>query len=114
MANPVKLPVSRLKYGNKFTTVDGIKFRSKRESVYYADYRDQQKRGEIHDLELQPRYKIVINGAKICTVVLDFQYRDARGELHVIDVKGWDDKFSKLKRKLVEALFPHVNIEVVK
>lgn len=104
----------RLKYGNIFTVVDGIKFRSKRESVYYRDYKILERAGEITNLELQPRYPIVINGAKICTVVLDFQFREKTGRLRVIDVKGMDDKYSQLKRKLVQAVYPHVTVEVVK
>lgn len=107
-------PVKRLKYGNTFTIVDGIKFRSKREAKYYTDYKVQAWAGLITHFERQPRYKIVINGKLICTVILDFQYREAdTGILHVIDVKGVDDKYSQLKRKLVEAMYP-ITVELVK
>lgn len=102
------------KYGAQKTCIDGITFHSKREALYYADLRLLEKAGEIHSLEIQPKYPIVIDGKKVCNVILDFQFREKDGRLRVIDVKGMDTPMSRLKRKLVSAVYPHVNVEVVK
>ena len=104
----------KMKYKNQFTEVNGVRFHSIREASYYADYRLLLIAGEIHDLVLQPKYPIIINGKKICNVILDFQFREKTGHLRVIDVKGMDTPMSKLKRKLVEAVYPHITVEIVK
>jgi hypothetical protein len=70
--------------------------------------------GEIRDLELQPRFPIVINGKKVCTYIADFAYRDGQsGNKHVEDSKGYRTDLYRLKKKLVEAHFPHIVIEEV-
>lgn len=103
---------------NKFkairTTVDGITFASKREAKYYADLKVLESNNKIRQLELQPRFKCVVDGRKICTYVADFAFRENDGQYRVWDVKGVETPVFKLKRKLVEALFPYVRIEVVK
>ena len=71
--NP-KLKRSRPKYGNKKTTVHGIKFDSKWESERYLYLKSLEKAGRVKDLELQPRYNIMVNDQKICAYVADFKY----------------------------------------
>lgn len=83
-----------------------IKFHSGAEAARYDVLRDQQSRGEIQGLELQPVYKIYIKGKLICKVILDFRYLTKSGELQVEDVKGKDTDMSRLKRKMVEAVYP--------
>lgn len=64
--------------------------------------------GEIHELELQPSFPVVINFQKICTYKADFKYKTKAGETIIEDVKGSEkyvtDLF-KLKKKLVEAVY---------
>lgn len=102
------------KYGAVKTVVDGITFASKREAKYYSDYKLLEKAGEISHLELQPKYVIAHNGRPICTVILDFRFREKDGRLRVIDVKGLDNPLSRLKRRLVEAFFPGTIVELAK
>lgn len=102
------------KYRNKPTTLDGITFHSMREAAYYADLRLQERAGEIRQLELQPKFPCVVNGIKVCTYIADFRYREKNGRLRVIDVKGMVTPMFRIKKKLVEAIYPHVEIEVVK
>ena len=47
------------KYGAKSVTIDGHVFPSKRESEYYLLYKDMLERGEIVNLELQPRFTLI-------------------------------------------------------
>lgn len=102
------------KYKSIKTTIDGITFHSKRESVYYSDYKLLEQSGEITHLELQPKYPIVINGKKICTAIFDFRFREKDGRSRVIDVKGMDTPVSRLKRRMVEAMYPGVTVELAK
>lgn len=103
------------KYRNKPTVVDGIRFASIRESVYYGDLRLLERAGKISDLTLQPSFAIVWpgTGAKICRVVGDFMFLE-NGRDVVVDVKGKDNAMSKLKRKLVKAAYPDIEWRVVK
>ena len=104
--------MKRNKYGAKPTTVNGIRFHSKRESEHYLKLRRELLGGKISDLELQPSYQIAVNGMKICSYIADFRYnRD--GVSIVEDVKGMDTSTSKLKRKLVKALYG-VDVVIIK
>lgn len=104
--------MKRNKYGAKPTTVNGIRFHSKRESEHYLKLRRELLEGKISDLELQPAYQITVNGMKICKYVADFRYnRD--GASIVEDVKGMDTRLSKIKRKLVKALY-NVDVLIIK
>lgn len=105
---------TKSKYGAKKTSVDGITFHSKREAHWYGIYKMMEQAGEISQLVLQPPFKIVINGKKVCTYLADFSFRDKTGNLHVIDVKGVRTEVYRLKKKLVEAFYPHVKITEIK
>ncbi|UEM08092.1 DUF1064 domain-containing protein (plasmid) [Skermanella rosea] len=64
----------RPKFGNKAIVIDGHTFHSAREGVRYRELSVLLRLGEISDLELQPTYRIEINGRWICNVKLDFRY----------------------------------------
>lgn len=119
MALPVKLLSGnvkrRSKYGSTFAVENGIRFRSKAEANRYLGLRLLEQSGEIQGLELQPTYKCTINGVLVCKYVADFRYftrptNTKRGEYIVEDVKGHKTALYKLKKKLVEALYPGVVI----
>ena len=124
---------SRSKYKAVKTTIDGITFDSKKEAKRYTELKLLEKTGMISHLELQPEYKIIINGVKVCTYRGDFQYftvrredekpyRNSKGELvvqtmtgdpegHILeDVKGFKTPIYRLKKKLVEACYPGTQI----
>lgn len=105
---------ARSKYGAKKTSIGSITFDSGLEAKHYSALFIMQQRGEISDLELQPIYPIIINGSHVCKVILDFRYRDKDGRIHVVDAKGKDTAISRLKRKLVEAAYPGMKVEIVK
>lgn len=102
----------RGKYGNMRTVVDGFEFQSKAEAARYSQLKLLQKTGHIRGLELQPAFPVVIGGKKVCTYRADFAYFD-REERVVEDVKGCKTPLYKLKKKLVEALYPGVVIREV-
>lgn len=99
----------RHKYNAVKTTVDGITFDSRKEAEQYFALLARQRMGEISDLQLQPDFPITINGQTIAHYVADFRYVDLASNLTVIlDVKSKPTKtpIYRLKKKLVEALYP--------
>ena len=101
------------KYRAVRTTVDGIAFASRAEARRYKELRLLERAGEISRLELQPVFPVTINGALICKYVADFVYF-ADGARVVEDVKGMVTPVYRLKKKLVEALYPGVKIVEVR
>lgn len=99
------IPALPSKYKSTRTqTSDGKWFASKREARRYEDLLLLEKAGEITDLKCQVRFRVEINGKKICTYVADFTYR-FKGHLLVEDVKGYRTPVYKLKRKLMLAVY---------
>lgn len=107
----------------KRVQVDGHWFQSQREANRYCELKMLERSGEISDLELQPRFDLVVNGQKIGFWKGDFRYfsrpsNNARGEYVVEDVKSSGTRkepMHRIKVKLVEALYPSVKItEVVR
>jgi hypothetical protein len=103
------------KYLSKRVTIDGMKFDSIKEGEYYGVEKMKLRAGEIKSFRRQVRYKIVINGIKICTYVADFVEYFHDGTIRVIDVKS---DFTRtlslyvLKKKLMLALYGIKIIEV--
>lgn len=92
--------------------IDGIRFASQAEGRRYAELKLLERAGEISRLELQPSFRCEINGKLVCTYRADFAYF-ADNKRHIIDVKGVRTPVYRIKKKLVEALFPGVNITEV-
>lgn len=77
----------RSKYGNKRTTVDGIKFDSKKEADRYGSLKLLERHGAISNLELQPEYHFRHKGKLLMTYRPDFRYVED-GALVIEDVKS--------------------------
>lgn len=104
------------KYRNKKTYIGELKFDSKHEAKIYSGLALREKAGEIYDLQLQPKFPLVVNGKKVATYVGDFRYLDAAGRVHIVDAKSAITRKNstyRLKRKLFEALHPGLVIEEV-
>ena len=101
------------KYGAVRTVIDGHVFSSKAEARHYGTLKLAERARRIGKLRLQPSYDIVLKGVKICRVVMDFEYREGV-ETVAVDVKGFDTALSRLKRKLLAAMYPNLVIRVVK
>ena len=96
----------RHKYHAVRTELDGIKFPSKKEALYYQRLKNLKRAGEVvFFLRQVPFY--LPGGVKY---VVDFQVFYADGSVAFIDVKGMRTATYKAKKKMVEALFP-VEIE---
>jgi hypothetical protein len=97
---PKRKPLPRRsKFGNSIVTIDGIKFRSKREARRYEELKLLQRLNHISDLKLQPRFALV----QEVTYVADFEYYDRlRGQVVVEDVKGYRTRQYLQKKKLMK------------
>lgn len=93
-----------LKYRNIITEVDGIKFHSKAEAIYYSKLKLYIKLGEVVKFERQVPYELIVNGILICKYVADFVVYYSDGTVKVVDVKGVRTEVYKLKYKLMLAL----------
>ena len=109
------------KYRAIRTMVDGIYFDSKREANRYSELKMMEKAGIINSLKLQPEFKCVVNGKKVCTYKADFEYLmvddiGPQGQISyyiVEDVKGFKTPVYRLKKKLVEACYPGTVIKEI-
>ena len=108
---------SKSKYFAKRTEYDGIVFDSKLEAARYKILKQLEQAGELTDLEVQVDFPCVVtvNGEdqKICSYIADFRYK-RDGEVVVEDTKGVITQVFRLKKKLVEALYPGTKILIVK
>jgi len=93
----------RMKYRNKITIVDNIRFDSIKEANYYGKLKLLLKSGEVLSFERQVRYKLVVNGVLVCTYVSDFDVVWRDSGLKVTDVKGVLTPMFKIKSKLMKA-----------
>lgn len=94
------------KYRARSTIVDGIKFASVKEARRYGELKLLQKAGKIRNLELQPRFPLIVGGVKVCEYRADFVYHDDRGKIIVEDVKGYKKiQVYQIKKKLFEAIY---------
>ncbi len=100
---------SRRKYGNSPTVVDGHRFDSKKEAARYGELRMLERAGKIGDLQLQPRFPLVVHEQDCGTYVGDFSYWVTEtGDRVIEDVKSAATRklpTYRLKVKLVWALY---------
>ena len=97
------------KYNNRKTILDGIKFDSAKEARRYAELKLLEQAGEIKNLELQKRFRLIVGGVWVADYVADFWYFEKLEpggiwEEVVEDVKGFQTDVYKLKRRLMLAI----------
>ena len=109
------------KYRAIKTVVDGITFDSKKEAKRYSELKMMEKAGIIATLRLQPEFKCMVKGKKVCTYKADFEYLmvdeegpDGQIGYYIVeDVKGFKTPVYRLKKKLVEACYPGTVIKEI-
>jgi len=103
---------------NKFravrTTLDGITFDSKREAAFYAELKLRERAGEVCDVELQPRFPLMVGSEVIGSYRADFAFWDNReNRKRVVDVKGVEPRGFRRTLKHVRAQYG-VEVEIVR
>lgn len=99
-----KFNVDNSDAGKEARTADNIVFDSIREKNTYLELKASLKAGILRELELQVRFPLIVNGVKVCTIVVDFKTIDREGKVGILDAKGFSTPVYKLKRKLFEAV----------
>lgn len=97
------------KYGNRKVELDGFMFDSRREANRYLELKLLERSGQITNLELQPRYDLIVNGMNCGFYKADFRYQEGENTI-VEDAKGMKTAVYSLKKKLVKAIH---GIEIV-
>lgn len=98
------------KFKNVKTTVDGIKFDSKKEAARYCELKLLLKAGKIKSLELQKVFvlaqSVIINGRKRPPLkyICDFYYADNLRGFVTEDVKGVKTAAYIIKRHLMKSV----------
>lgn len=98
--------------GYRPTTVDGIRFDSKRESERYLELLLLERAGAIRRIKVHKRYKLIIRDVPILTETgrvmqyeCDFEYLDLEtGETIIEDVKGHKTDTYKVKKAIMQAM----------
>lgn len=101
-------PGQRHKYGvaaKEDRTLNGVVFHSKAEARFAFDLDRLKDAGEIQSYDLQVRYPLVVNGAKVGAYVGDFLVLHSAGHRELIEVKGAWTATAKLKWKIFLALY---------
>lgn len=119
---PKRSPLSKalgldVKAGQKFnakrTELHGITFDSQKEANYYAELLIRVRRGEVEDVQVQPKFPLYVHAlatgspaAQIGVYRGDFRYRVVATREHVvIDCKGMRTPLYRWKKKHVEAQY---------
>lgn len=97
----------RSKYGATPTSVDGIRFDSKREAAYYQKLKARVAAGEVQYFLRQTPLHLP-GGTKL---VVDFVEFLADGRVRYVDVKGHETQTFRVKKREVEHHYP-VRIEL--
>jgi len=95
------------KFHAKPTSRYGIHFDSQKEARYYDTLILRQKAGEVLFFLRQIPFDLP-GGVKHR---IDFMEFWSDGTVHVVEIKGYDTPAGKMKRKMVESLYP-ITIEV--
>ena len=77
----------RSKFRNIPTEVDGVRFASRAEARRYGELKLLERAGEILQLEMQPKYELMVNGIRVGRYTGDFRYVE-KGATVVEDVKS--------------------------
>lgn len=93
------------KFSARRTVVDGIRFDSAREARRYCELKALERGGQVRNLELQPRYPLLVNGVLIGHYRADFRYTEVHtGRVVVEDAKGVRTRDYLLRKKLMRAV----------
>lgn len=104
------------KYGNVVTIYKGDRYDSAREASYARelDLLLHEKNGKLKEWQRQVDVVLVVNGLKVCSIIVDFLeiYKD--GHERWVEIKGKETPDWKLKWRLFDALHPDWDKVVVK
>lgn len=93
----------------------GRVYHSKAESLYAFGLDMQKSQRAIFNWKAQVGFPITISGVFICKVIIDFEVEDIEGAPpRYVELKGWLSEVWRLKKKLLLACYPDINLTVVR
>lgn len=100
------------KYGAKRTKIDGLLFDSKKEAEYYSELKLLQLGGEITGFCMQPTFLLQegTEEREPITYRADFIVFYPDGTYEIVDTKGMETDVFKLKEKMFNSRYPHLNL----
>jgi hypothetical protein len=99
---------TKSKYRAIPTTIDGIRFHSKKEADFYRRLKVSKEHADIKYFLLQVPFRLPGNIRYLC----DFMIVNLDNSLEYVDVKGRDTPLSLLKRKQVAEIYG-IEIQIV-
>lgn len=104
------------KYHAKKVREDGYLFASKAEHKRYCELKLLRSAGEIWQLEVHPRFSLVVLGIDCGTYTPDFAYlariNNVSGVKVAEEIKGFSTTDYKLRARLFAALYPTIHFLV--
>ena len=96
------------KFGARKVTYKGRMYDSQLECGYAIVLADHLKAKRL--IEVVPQFKVIlmVEGHIICTHIPDFLVTLPDGRKKFVEAKGLPTDIWRIKRKLTEALFPHI------
>lgn len=104
---------SKSKLRNKAVVIDGIRFQSTWEGERYSILKVLERQGEIHNLQLQVPFNLIVNDHHVTKYVADFVYEKDGIEI-VEDAKGYVTPEFRIKRALMKAVHDITILETFK
>jgi hypothetical protein len=108
-----------MKYKNKITEVDGIRFDSEKEADYYWQLHWMMREGTVKEVELQPKFVLQpayeAAGKKIRPIIYkaDFKVTEASGHVYYVDTKGMRTQVYMIKKKMLLYKYPDIDFREV-
>ena len=102
-----------MKYKNEWTTYNGVKYQSKKEANYAMSLDWRIKAGEVIKWVRQHPIELVVHDHLIATYFLDFKVWLSDGRIQLVEVKGFKTEVWKIKWKLIKALNPEPECELI-
>jgi hypothetical protein len=102
------------KYNSKSAVYKGHLYHSLKEARYASELDIRVRAGELKEWRRQVHIPLKIGPVKICTYIVDFVEVFPDGHERYVEIKGYETDVYKLKAKLLKALHPKMDYQVVK
>lgn len=99
--------------------VDGIKFDSTMEANYYEYLKEEKRKGNIKEIELQPKFLLLEDFKKYgrtirkIEYISDFRIKYKDNTEKIIDVKGRETPDFKIKRKMFDMKYRDLTLQLI-
>ena len=105
----------KIKYNAKKQIYKGKKFDSKKELQRFIILEKMEMQRLIYNLEIHPRYPLMVNGKKIGHYTADFRYKTRKGDVVVEDVKSKITRTRDyiLRKKILATYNPPIIIQEI-